>query len=61
MKLKYKGEGTVSIDGAGSVTGGSTIEVAEKTGKALVKQSPELWEDGNPRPGPQRKRTAPQD
>lgn len=43
MKLTYKGTGTVHVPGAGDVSSGGTIEVADDLGKKLIAQSPKIW------------------
>jgi hypothetical protein len=43
MKLTYRGTGTVSVEGAGEVSTGGTIDVPEVTGKALLQEQPEAW------------------
>jgi hypothetical protein len=47
MKLRYVGQGTVSIEGAGEVGHGGTIEVPEAVGAALLAEQPQHFEQAD--------------
>jgi hypothetical protein len=43
--LKYVGTGTISIEGAGEVSSGGTIEVQDATARALLEEQPQHFKE----------------
>lgn len=44
MKIRYKGTGTIRIEGAGDVSHGELIEVPDQTAVALLNEQPQHFE-----------------
>lgn len=44
MKIRFKGDGTVNIPGAGDVSAGGEIEVPDDTARALLAEQPDAFE-----------------
>lgn len=49
MKIKFKGTGTVNVDGT-DVKSGAAVEVDGKIGAALIRQDPRQWEKAEQAP-----------
>lgn len=49
MKLRYLGEGAVSIDGTGEISRGGTIDVPDAVAAALLEEQPQHFERADTR------------